>query len=208
MNISSSVLTPPVSGQASHTPSLRPRRAVADAVVAVAQWAAVCVLAVGAVDRLRRPRRRGRRGTCRRGATDGRRRVALHRGRIGVAVVVDRAELEAARRRVVAVERQRRLEDQLRRIVVLGRDHDRRRRLGQAGARVRRRAVAGLGDARPPDAEEPPALVGVRAQVGDARALAEQHRAAVLDLLERLHVLDEDVVGVEDAAGRGTAGRP
>jgi hypothetical protein len=51
-----------------------------------------------------------------------------------VAVVVERAELERALRRVGVIERERRIEAELGRIVVLGRDRDRRRRLGNAGA--------------------------------------------------------------------------
>src|SRR5262245_17061854 len=132
----------------------------------------------------------------------GRGRVALHGLGVGVAVVVDGAELEPPRHRIVTVERQRRRVDDLRRVFVRGRGHDRRRRLGQAGRRIGRGAVARLGDAGAPDAEQPAALVGVRAQVRHARSLPEERRAAVLDLLERGHVLDEDVVGVEDAAQR------
>src|SRR5262249_2575278 len=113
-----------------------------------------------------------------------RRRVALHRGRIGVAVVVDRAELEAPLRRIVAVEQQRWVVDQLRRVVGRGRGHDRGPALGHADGRVGDRTGACRSDARTPDAEQTPALEGVRAQGRHARALPEEGRPAVLGLLE------------------------
>src|SRR5262249_37385637 len=189
---------------------VRAGRAVAHAIVPAARDRhAVRVLSVGTVDRLTRAR--GRVPALAAEQDVGRRRVALHRRRIVVAVVVDRAELEPPRSGVVTVERQRRFVDELRRIVVGSGDHDRRRRLGDAGIRLvsrsrlrpsARLADARLGYARTPDAEESPTLVRVGAEVRDARALPVEDGAAVLDLIERRDVLDEDAGGVEGALER------
>src|SRR5204863_7086726 len=75
------------------------------------------------------------------GGRDGRLGVPLHVRRITQSVVVDGAELERALRRIGVVERERRAEAQLRRVVVLRGDRNGRRRFGDAGARVVHRAA-------------------------------------------------------------------
>ena len=158
MNISSSVVTPPVE-----------RARVADAVarararcrrrcdrrrtrrVALARAGRASApfrqeMPLSRLDEADRRALAARREVAERGGI-GDVRVALHLRRIGVAVVVDRAELEPARppdrdrRARTAVVADQNCVGSLYSVVT----EDRRRRLGQAGARVRRRAVAATG---------------------------------------------------------------
>src|SRR6185436_557972 len=76
------------------------------------------------------------------GRRNDRRRVPLHVARIGVTVVVERAELERPLRRIGIVQLERIGEAELRRIVVLRGDRDRSGRFGDAGAGIGRSAPA------------------------------------------------------------------
>src|SRR5207249_1561938 len=106
----------------------------------------------------------------------------LHLAGIVFTVVVAGAELVPPARRIGAIERDRRIEVEDLRIAVVRRGEDRRAGFGRAVA-----GRDGVGDGRPtllldaraPDTEELAALVGVRAELEEARALRQGVRSAV-----------------------------